>query len=351
MTFNAARCRTRNLKAVVDGNTGALVKWMETHPEDIARAATVEDCIARGYAPKGYGLADFTIVRQGEEFHLFHIPRVPGNSCFHISNEHWLGHAVSRDLDTWRSLDPPLLVRPDTYYESSHVWAPYAHREDGRCLLFYTGLSAEPSQVICLAESDDPGLLHWQRSDCNPITPLGGFDWHWLNTAGHVRHARDPHLVRVDGHYLLVYTAMHRDGCPAVGGLVSDDLASWEDIGPVLYRPMDPATWLPESVTIQKLPDGEWALLASQSPGIEYYVSKDPHHWHGCTPRQVDYEGRDSAELVAPEIIARHDEALQWLIAFFEAHDNRLFFGTLDCSRDPWRVRRIQERTELEGWL
>jgi predicted GH43/DUF377 family glycosyl hydrolase len=288
MELDIALRKKKNLLSATKVQYDSADIWTDKAPQGHG-GATASHCLRNGYTPSGYGIADFSIIRMDNLFHLFYIPIVPGCSGFTAGHTHWLGHAVTSDFDTWTTLDPPLCVEPDNYYESAHIWAPFVFKESDCCYMYYTGLSAEPSQVLCMATSVHPDLLQWRRCESNPIVPLEGFSWQLLNQHRHTRHARDPHVIKVDGHYLFAYTSMHRSGIPAVGGLVSDDLIRWEDIGPILYRGMSRAAWLPESVNIQKAPDG-WALLPSQSPGIEYYISDDPHTWHDSSPTRIEYE-------------------------------------------------------------
>ncbi len=347
--MNPQALRQRNLEAVLDGVPGEHLSFVKSLPGKVDAAARVENGVANGYAPHGYGLADFTIIRKNGLYHLFHIPRGPGDSCIFVCNEHWLGHAVSSDLDTWDTMNPVLCVEPANYYESAHLWAPFVYQQGNESYMYYTGLSREPSQVLCIAQSSDPDLEVWKRYEGNPVIPLDGFSWHWRNDKGHVVSGRDAHVIKVQDHYLMTYTAMHENGCPAVGGLISEDLLHWEDIGPVLYRPTA-GKLQPESVNIQSLSDGRWVLVASMSPGLEYYISTDPHHWHGVVPQQIEYEGRPNDQLVAPEVISRNDAAEEWLIAFFEEKDNRMFLGILDLKTDPWKVRRLETADELNLW-
>lgn len=349
MVLSPAERKQRNLGACEPGNSAEFLQLIAGHPAVIRAGAEVTGCLAGGYAPRGYGLADFSLIRRKGIFHLFHIPRVPGNSCIDLANEHWLGHATSTDLDTWTTGDPVLSADPAHAYESSHVWAPCVlDRPDG-ALMAYTGLSAEPSQVICLARSTDPDLRVWNKLPGNPLFPLTGLEWHFRNAWGHVRMGRDPHLVMVGDHALLAYTGMHRNGCPVVGGMISRDFTHWEDIGPILYRPMTPGGWMPESVNIQPLDDGRWALIASISPGLDYYLSDDPHHWHGLRPQRVAYADGDPHDLVAPEVIARRGGV--WLMAFFLNSSNRLYIGELDTTTAPWRMRRLTAPSDVATWL
>lgn len=345
-----ALLHAKNLKRCVDGRSEELVALLQGHPDDIAKASAVTDCVRQGYAPLGYGLADFTVIRTGGKFHLFHIPRVHGNECIHPANEHWFGHAVSEDLDTWVTGHPPLAVEPAHYFESAHIWAPFVLEHQGVFYMYYTGLSQEPTQVLCLATSIDPNLNLWQRYEGNPLIPLGGFDWHWKNRHGHLRQGRDPHVVQVDDHFLMAYTTMHANGCPAVGGLVSRDLKKWDDIGPILYRPMRPHGWMPESVNIQPLPDGKWILIPSFGPGLEYYLSDDPHYWHDAEPVPIDYHGSPNDEPMGPEVLCRDDRKGEWLVAFFERAHHRFFLGVLRMD-GKWRLDRLKDRSQVEPWL
>ena len=281
---------------------------------------------------------------------MFHIPRIAGNCCVHPCNEHWFGHAVSRDLDTWETLDPVLSTEPANYFESSHIWAPFVFSGADADYMFYSGLSSEPSQVIAFAVTTDPQLKAWSRNPGNPLIPIEGFDWHFRNSSGHIRHGRDPHVVKVGSHFLLAYTTMHSNGCPCVGGMVSDDLRKWDDIGPILYRPFDPAPWMPESVNIQSLPDGRWVLIPSVSPGLEYYNAGDPHAWHGSEPESITYLDGPSDQPLGLEVLLRDDCAGKWLTAYFEMSANRLFIGELNIHAAPWSLKRITNPQELAAW-
>ena len=349
--MNTQSMRSTNLARTPDQRMEHLIAKHTGLDEIVEGKARVTGCLANGYAPLGYLLADFTLIRHQGTFHLFHIPRVPGHRPILRCHEHWIGHAVSQDLDTWTTLNPALCVEPSNHFESGHVWAPFVIEHEGVHCMFYTGLSDEPSQSICLAVARDPDLASWERSAENPITPLEGFDWHWRNRFGHARHARDPHVVRVGDHFLLAYTTMHADGCPAVGGLVSTDMRKWEDIGPMLFRPVPPASWHPESVNIQPLPDGTWTMIPSATPGLEYYISTDPYHWHGLTATPIRYADESTKPLVGIEVLARDDEAGLWVVAYFEGNGvDRLFIGTLDLHESPWTLRRVRSAPELDRW-
>lgn len=361
--------RQANLEKAPTGEFTHAINCHLNQIGEIESKARVEDCLEKGYAPRGYALADFTVIRTGGLWHLFHIPRNPHPECwgYHPANEHWFGHAVSRDLDTWITLDPVLANDPSLPQENGHLWAPFVLEHEGTFYMYYAGVGervsqrlawpnsalaahppSPPYQTMCMATSKDPELQKWTRYKGNPI--LAGSDWHWHNPDGTVHNIRDPHVVWVGSHFLMAYTAMYKNGCPAVGGMVSTDLLHWEDIGPILYRPMPPYPWHPESVNIQPLADGRWAMLPSCSPGLEYRISRDPHDWHESTPTLVEYVDGEGKQPAGIEVLRRRDEEGRWLVAWFEVENNRLFIGELDLSSTPWRMHRIRDRRELSDW-
>lgn len=343
------KIKENNLKEEVPVNYDEFISKFVNHYDEIMKIATVNDCLKKGYAPFGYGLADFSIIKVKGKYHLFHIPRVPKCRPIWKCHEHWIGHAVTEDFNTWITQDPALTIDVLHYYESAHVWAPYIYKQKNTYFMYYAGMSSEPTQTVFLATTKDPELKKWERYDKNPVIPVNGFDWHWRNENGHIRHARDAHVIKYNEYFIMYYTAVHKNGCPTVGAVVSNDLYQWEDIGPVLYRPLNPSTWAPESVNVQQLNDGRWVLIPSQSPGLEYYISDSPFSWHEIEPRNIQDIDNDKT-LMAMEVIARDDDNLVWLVAFFEKNNNRLFLGTLNLETDPWIINRIDSKQKMEQW-
>lgn len=85
------------------------------------------------------------------------------------------GHAVSRDLIHWRHL--PLAMLPDGWYDHNGVWSGSATRlplpDDNSILILYTGStlpgSVQVQNLAVPADPSDPLLLHWTKSDSNPV--------------------------------------------------------------------------------------------------------------------------------------------------------------------------------------
>jgi hypothetical protein len=91
-------------------------------------------------------------------------------------------------------------------------------------------------------------------------------------------------------------------------------------------------------------------MLPSCSPGFEYRISHDPHHWHDTTGTLVDYADGDRALPAGIEILQRNDKEGRWLIAWFEDGINHLFIGELNISTNPWRMHRIRSSRQLQEW-
>ncbi len=366
------KIQEHNLKQVLDLDMSDLRnKWVKASSDFSPFNSGEEDCLAKGYAPRNYGLADFSLIKSGEWYHCFYIPRVPKSSCLWRGHEAWLGHAITKDFDSWFTRDQVISADTSNDYEKSHVWAPHVYQHDGVWHMFYTGLNHECAQCLCHATSTDELLEVWEKDEDNPIIPMSGFDWQLKNSSGNVRHMRDPHIVKVDDLYLMAFTSQHKDGCPAVGAVVSKDFKTWEDIGPIFYRPYNPAwmypggwnkdhpkassndygkaMWHPESVNLQLLPDGQWCLIPSQSPGMEVYFSDTPFSFHEAKDSIfIKYLDGPDEEPMAMEVVHRDDANNLWLVTFFKEHNNRLFTGELDIKK--WELKRC-DKDSIQKWL
>jgi beta-fructofuranosidase len=151
---------------------------------------------------------DLWLVRQGEDYHLFHLQAPPG---LHPELRHGrasVGHAVSRDLRTWRDLGTAFTPGSAGSFDDRSIWTGSILARDDDFALLYTGLqrSAGLVQRIGLATSADLGT--WTRRGSQPVltadparyqTDVGGplrvEDW------------RDPYLCRVDGAVHAFITA------------------------------------------------------------------------------------------------------------------------------------------------
>ena len=187
-------------------------------------------------------LWDFWFAQDGDDVHVFYLqaPRALGDPD--LRHHHaTVGHAVTRDLRTWRVLPDALGPGPAGAFDDLATWTGSVLRHDGRWLLAYTGVArAEEGRVqrIGLASSDD--LLTWRREGLALAA-----DPRWYDDgpapSGEV-HWRDPWLaLDEDGRRVhMLITARARTGPADARGVVghawSDDLRSWE-AGPPLSAP------------------------------------------------------------------------------------------------------------------
>jgi len=117
------------------------------------------------------GIKDFSVVRSGDRYHLFHITD-PGTSWISRAGELTFGHASTPSLGIWTTHDRiDLRTGPDGW-SPSFTWAPHVFKNDadGLYYMFYTGVKwpegTPPSRVeqrIGLATSRD--LMTWDRHD------------------------------------------------------------------------------------------------------------------------------------------------------------------------------------------
>jgi beta-fructofuranosidase len=185
---------------------------------------------------------DFWLVRAGDEQHIFYLqaPRVLGEPALRHRNAS-IGHAVSRDLRSWRVLPDALHPGPDGAWDDLATWTGSAIAHDGRWYMLYTGINrAERGLVqrIGLAASED--LVSWEKHPANPILRA---DPRWYEVLDETRWRdeswRDPWVFHdpEDGSFHALITARSpdgpADGAGVVGHVLSRDLVEWEILPPL----------------------------------------------------------------------------------------------------------------------
>jgi beta-fructofuranosidase len=209
-------------------------------------------------------LWDFWFAQDGDDVHVFYLqaPRSLGDpELRHRSAT--IGHAVSRDLRTWRVLPDALHPGLPGDFDDLATWTGSVLRRDGRWHLAYTGVcTAENGAVqrIGLASSKD--LVTWDK---HPLVLEA--DARWYERAG-VRAAedwRDPWLLWDENssrfHMLITARADHgsADARGVIGHAFSPDLRSWE-AGPPLSEPGEFSQLeVPQLVRV----GGAWRILFS----------------------------------------------------------------------------------------
>lgn len=202
-----------------------------------------------------------------------------------------IGHAVSRDLRSWRVLPPALgSPGPPGEFDSLATWTGSVVRGgDGRWHMLYSGISSSSSsssgcreQRIGAAVSDD--LVRWERRG-----EVLAADPRWYETCASSRatpsslaevHWRDP-WVYPDGQggWAMLITARAATGPFATRGVLghatSPDLVAWE-AGPPVSEPGDLFQLeVPQLIHA----DGRWRVLFSsmeRGAGVHYLSADSP---------------------------------------------------------------------------
>ena len=98
-----------------------------------------EDWLRDGYAPLGYYLKDFCLLKVEDAgtdtWHLFHIAGTDGVSCCMPGNEIWFGHATTTDFMTWTTHVPCFYIDPSSW-DAGHVFAPFVIEHDGSYYMY-----------------------------------------------------------------------------------------------------------------------------------------------------------------------------------------------------------------------
>jgi len=249
--------------------------------------------ITEGFHSPGRNIADFTIIKVKDEYHIFYIDSSPGVSCVIPGNEIFLGHSSTKNFQHFRIHEPSLSIVQGTW-EGAHLWAPHVLKARGLYWMFYTGLTSTLAQSIGVAISDD--LYDWRRIEGNPVfrpNNIPEIRWNPIEGA-----CRDPHILKYQGGYYLyatvdVETGLDRESeeiaigsCP-MKGLVcawSQDLIDWR------YRSL--AHIRPRSIVGISCIESPWVsyendkflLLFGHADGLMFSWSDNPEHFADAYP-------------------------------------------------------------------
>lgn len=196
---------------------------------------------------KDYFHGDITLVRFGEEYHLF----AEVSALKDSKGPRYVGHAVSKDLYTWEELPIVLECGPQASYDGHWIFHMDVWIEKGIWYMFYTGLDIDgpgQQQVVALATSNDG--YTWTKHEGNPILTA---DKRWYEPAippeatyqskdGGRLWFRDPCIIRNEAtnEYGMVVIARDASKDPDHRGCIawakSRDLYSWQ-AHPPLFSP------------------------------------------------------------------------------------------------------------------
>jgi beta-fructofuranosidase len=230
---------------------------------------------------------------------------------------HW-GHAVSRDLVHWEDLPIALSPTPDGP-DRDGCWSGVVINHQGTPTIIYSG-NRDGVQLPCMATSAD-NLRTWVKHPANPL--LAGYP-----PGLQVAAFRD-HCLWQDGGgwYQLIGAGLSDQGGAALL-YRSDDLISWEYLGPIMVG--DPA----QTGTIWECPDlipfGDQHVLV---------ISPIP------LQRSLALIGRFDGRTFSPQQIQEVDAGghLYAPLSFSDGQGRRIMFGWL------WEARSREAQLDA-GW-
>src|SRR3954452_16296261 len=163
---------------------------------------------------RDHWLWDFWFATDGDDVHVFYLqaPRSLGDP--ELRHHHaTIGHAVSADLRTWRTLPDALGPGAPGAFDDLATWTGSVLRHDGRWHLFYTGVSrAEDGRVQRVGRASSGDLARWERH--GPVLEADPRWYEKLADGEGEEHWRDPWVVRDDetGRFHMLLTARAHHG-------------------------------------------------------------------------------------------------------------------------------------------
>ncbi|MFW5950271.1 MAG: glycoside hydrolase family 32 protein [archaeon] len=278
-------------------------------------------------------------------YHLFYQFRPPGldESVPWERAMHW-GHAVSEDLVHWQDL--PIALAPETGPEYS-CYSGQALVEHDRVVLMYHG----PGAGNCIAISDDPLLINFEKHTENPVVPLTDDDEYTVF---------DPDIWAEDGTYYSLSGTQRGerfgDGVPTAHLFRSEDLLDWEYTGPFLETGEFTAPGEDAAVpNFVEFDERDLLLCFSHHRGPHYYLGvydretgafepeRHGRMTHGPATHSDGIGGLGLGTLHAPSVLSG-PEGRQ--IAFFNVIDGKPQEGWSQIVALP-RVLEVDERGRL----
>ena len=177
---------------------------------------------------------DHALLKVDGTYHIFYIHSLQPPPGWQLRSEFWLGHLTSPDLRNWTRQESILPVSevPNSW-QDGFIWAPKVieNPHGPGWILFYTGVEFPSiSQQTGVAFSTD--LFDWNRY-LLPIYRPG--EWsNWVE--GSWADCRDPEIFVDEESYYLLNTAATAENQGAISLAASDDMLTWEDVGPLIVN-------------------------------------------------------------------------------------------------------------------
>ncbi|NLX06374.1 MAG: hypothetical protein GXY33_14645 [Phycisphaerae bacterium] len=301
--------------------------------------------------PPGFYQVDHSFIHDGTDWHLYYVTGDIRKSdqyvqCF--SQRDWEGaarhtvepgngHAVGPDL---RSLK----FKENVFFEAQGRFDMVTR---GVCSLFRCGgrygmlydVRGEDYIGMSLAWSHD--LSHWELGPDNPA--LSPPAWACPGST-----CKDPHVMLIDGVYLIYYIVMDQDGYCCVALASTTDWKRFDDEGCVFRSaPMLRGTMGIESPAVI-LRDGVWHLFFTYGPGLWHSISRTPTAFVACRGKSAWFVGRGlycMGPFHATEII--QDQDGQWWLTTDRKEETRRL--NRQAGRLCYRGTFGDEKTLEEG--
>jgi beta-fructofuranosidase len=302
-------------------------------------------------------LWDFWFAHDGDDVHVFYLqaPRSLGDPELRHRNA-TIGHAVSKDLRTWRVLPDALAAGEPGSFDDLATWTGSVIEHDGRWHLFYTGISnAEGGTVQRIGVATSGDLVGWTREG---VVAEADPRWYEVRRPGSDAAGRrgpgvdwrDPWVHRAeDGTFHMLVCARAPDGPLDARGVIgharSADLRAWE------VRPPVPG---PREFSQLEVPQlarlgGAWRILFCATGG-DHSAARlaragivAEHGTHYMTAREMLGPYRlDRDEFLAGGTAGRHyagrvvrHDGAWWFLAWRCFDERRVFIGELS---DPMPI-------------
>jgi beta-fructofuranosidase len=276
----------------------------------------------------GHWLWDFWFARDGDDVHVFYLqaPRALGDPELRHTNA-TIGHAVSRDLRSWRVLPDALGAGAPGAFDDLATWTGSVLRHNGSWRMYYSGIArAEDGQVQRIGSAISEDLLTWEREDL-----LLEADPRWYDR----EQWRDP-WVEWDAErerFDMVICAT-RGGRGLVGHATSPDGVTWTP-GPPLSAPTRHSQLeVPQIAHV----DGAWRILFCDvfaGSGVHYLTG--PARLGPYPPETRDlFPGARPREHYAGKLLEHDGET--WLLTWLMEDEHGAFVGELG---DPMPLPRF----------